>query len=260
MKKQLVRVIFTILIKPVLWICNYKIDFRNILSEVLSNHLALLIWIIENNNKPERNNFKTKVNQLNNSKLKEFEDLAFMFNCNHSNRGIVALDFDEAALIFSTIRNNNINSILEIGRFLGGSTLLISVAKTDNAYFYSVDLKVKAPEYADDKVILEAVSKTGKKNIEFIVGDSTKYIPPQKIDFVFIDGDHSYEGVKNDYLNIEKYLNNGAHVLFHDSVSARPFSTKDYEVEKFMIELKNNIDLKKIGSVGSITHYLYKAN
>ena len=259
MKKQLVKVIFTILMKPIIWICGYKIDFRNILSEVLSNHLALLVWIIENNNKPERNNFKSKINLLNNSKLKEFEDLAFLFNCNHSNRGIIALDFDEAALIFSTIRSNKINSILEIGRFLGGSTLLISVAKNDSANFYSVDLKVKAPEYADDKVILDAVSKTGKKNIEFIVGDSTTYVPPQNIDFVFIDGDHSYEGVKNDYLNIEKYLNNGAHVLFHDSASSRPFSTNDINVEKFITELEFNKNLTKVSVVGSITYFKYNS-
>lgn len=37
------------------------------------------------------------------------------------------------------------------------------------------------------------------------------------LDLLFIDGDHSYEGVKQDWENYKNFLNTGATVVFHDS-------------------------------------------
>jgi len=44
---------------------------------------------------------------------------------------------------------------------------------------------------------------------EFILGG--------KISFAYIDGNHSYEYVKRDFLNCDKYLENGGFILFDDS-------------------------------------------
>lgn len=38
----------------------------------------------------------------------------------------------------------------------------------------------------------------------------------KKVDFLFIDGDHSYEGVKSDVEDWFPKLNNSAIVIFHD--------------------------------------------
>lgn len=257
MKQILIKTIFSFFSKPIFFLLKLNKEYRNQLSQVWSNNLDTIVWIIENNNKPEKNNLESRTSLIQKSDLKNFEDLAFLFNCNHSNRGVVALDFDEAAYIFKTIRTNECKSILEIGRFLGGSTVLIAVAKKAEASFYSVDLKVKFPSYADDKIITSVLAKIGKPNIHLIIADSTTYIPPQKIDFVFIDGDHSYEGVKKDYQNIKKYLESGAHVLFHDAVASRDFSTKDDRVNKFIKELESDSQLKHIDNVGSICHFKY---
>ena len=37
------------------------------------------------------------------------------------------------------------------------------------------------------------------------------------LDLLFIDGDHSYEGVKNDWENYKSFLKSGSTVVFHDS-------------------------------------------
>lgn len=40
------------------------------------------------------------------------------------------------------------------------------------------------------------------------------------IDFLFIDGDHSYEGVKSDFINYGKYVRSGGIIALHD-INAR---------------------------------------
>ncbi|NBU97820.1 MAG: class I SAM-dependent methyltransferase, partial [Spirochaetia bacterium] len=37
-----------------------------------------------------------------------------------------------------------------------------------------------------------------------------------ELDFLFIDGDHTYEGVKKDYNDYKKYVKNGGWIGFHD--------------------------------------------
>lgn len=58
-------------------------------------------------------------------------------------------------------------------------------------------------------------------NYEYIGGDShhpdqTARFGDYEWDFAFIDGDHSYEGVKADFYNLLPYLKKGTPVAFHD--------------------------------------------
>jgi predicted O-methyltransferase YrrM len=125
------------------------------------------------------------------------------------------------------------------------------------ANFVSVDLKVKTPDFVDDEVIKEFIDLVDNRNTKLVISDSRVFRPREKLDFIFIDGDHSYEGVKGDYNHYEKYLNNGCEIMFHDAVSSRPYSTKHDEVNQFMFELKDNKKLKFIKDVGSIRHFRY---
>jgi predicted O-methyltransferase YrrM len=104
--------------------------------------------------------------------------------------------------------------IVEIGRFLGGSTFLLAAANP-NVAIYSIDL---APR--DDETLRKLLDAHGLgANVELIVGDSQRGEFPQipDIDCLFIDGDHSYQGCSNDLELWYPKVLPGGHVLLHDS-------------------------------------------
>lgn len=56
-----------------------------------------------------------------------------------------------------------------------------------------------------------------------------------KIDFAFIDADHSYEGVKNDFLKVYPFLNEKGSIAFHDTYSHTG-------CRKFMLDLYGELN------------------
>jgi hypothetical protein len=55
-----------------------------------------------------------------------FEDLTFLFSSTVLAHGIASLRFDEAALLYRLVRELQPNLVVEIGRYRGGSTLLLA--------------------------------------------------------------------------------------------------------------------------------------
>jgi len=60
----------------------------------------------------------------------------------------------------------------------------------------------------------------------------------RKYDFIFIDGDHSYEGVKADYLSYRPLLSDGGCIAFHDIVDTPTTRNAGQGVFRFWGELK----------------------
>src|SRR6267378_6549768 len=67
-----------------------------------------------------------------------FEDLAWIFTCDSRNRGLIRQGFDEAALLWKAAKATSGN-ILEIGRNLAGSTVLLAAAADRDREIYSID-------------------------------------------------------------------------------------------------------------------------
>lgn len=44
----------------------------------------------------------------------------------------------------------------------------------------------------------------------------------RQIDFLFIDGDHTYEGVKQDFITYSRLVRSGGIIAFHDIRTVRP--------------------------------------
>ena len=66
-----------------------------------------------------------------------------------------------------------------------------------------------------------------------------------QLDFLFIDGDHSYEGVKKDFEMYSSLVRKGGIIAFHDIVN-KDFTRKDIEVPKFWEEIKIKFTHKEI--------------
>ncbi len=66
-----------------------------------------------------------------------------------------------------------------------------------------------------------------------------------QLDFLFIDGDHTYEGVKKDFEMYSPLVRKGGIIAFHDIINKDPLR-KDIEVPKFWSVLKNRYRINEI--------------
>jgi len=104
--------------------------------------------------------------------------------------------------------------ILETGRFNGGSVFLMAWANR-TVPIWSIDI---APR--NDELLRQFFHAHGTgDNVRLIVGDSQRERDSSVtgFDLLFIDGDHSYEGCRNDLENWWPLLVPGGHVVLHDS-------------------------------------------
>lgn len=120
------------------------------------------------------------------------------------------------------IRGIEPRTIVEIGTDLGGTLFLFTRAAPSDAVIISVDL----PRWhlKSRSALLEAFTHD-EQRIFVIRGDShspaivdkvAKALDGREIDFLFIDGDHSYHGVKMDFETYMRFVKNGGIIAFHD--------------------------------------------
>ena len=97
----------------------------------------------------------------------------------------------------------DINTYAEVGIFKGGTYLLMTnILKMKNPSLESIGIDISDRNLTPDI----------KKYINLHIGTSEDF-KGKKYDLVFIDADHSYEGVYTDYQNLGQYANI---VMFHD--------------------------------------------
>ena len=58
-----------------------------------------------------------------------------------------------------------------------------------------------------------------------------------KFDLIFIDGDHSYNGVKNDYEKYKQFLSDDGYLAFHDIIQSKETEDHNIFVSKFWNEI-----------------------
>lgn len=137
------------------------------------------------------------------------------FRFNSGNHGFIRLDPAEARYLHRVARLSRVG-MLEVGRYLGGSTILLGYASqtNNNVPVTSVDI-----DPLDDERLTNVMVDCGldMDSIELRVDDShiCDY-GEQQFDFAFIDGEHTYDGVLADMVNCWDNLVSGAHIILHD--------------------------------------------
>ncbi len=188
------------------------------------------------------------------------EEISFVFspllNTKNANLSISPVQIkSEIFNLMNKIEKRKPKIVCEIGTVNGGALYLLTRVSSSNAIIISIDL----PEgkfgggYSRWKIpIYKSFAKKNQK-IHLIRDDSHKYetleklkkiLKNRQIDFLFIDGDHTYEGVKKDFEMYSPLVKKGGVVGFHD-IAKHPPETK-CEVGKLWNKIKNEYNHEEI--------------
>ena len=144
--------------------------------------------------------------------------------------------------------------LLEVGTAGGGTLFMITRAVDPNALVISVDLPggLWGGGYpAWKKPIYRGMALPGQR-VELIRGDShdprsleqvKQVLKGEPLDFLFIDGDHTYAGVKQDFEMYGPLVRPGGLIGFHD-ISDHPEGSGG-EVPRFWRELKATREVRE---------------
>jgi predicted O-methyltransferase YrrM len=143
--------------------------------------------------------------------------------------------------------NLNPRKVMEIGTANGGTLFAHCKLAKDNATIISVDLpggkfgggypEWKTPIYME-------FAKSGQ-NLHLIRGNSHAEDTVKKVkdilrgellDYLFIDGDHTYDGVKKDFDTYFPFVKSGGGIIFHDIAM---HNQSLCEVDKFWDDIKS---------------------
>jgi len=104
-------------------------------------------------------------------------------------------------------------------------------------------------------------------NVRVIKSNSITFLQNQHdntYDIIYIDGDHSYNGVKNDLINAYSKIKNGGYIMGHDYEMNMNKAKNSYEfgtkkaVDEFCINFKQNIISKAIDGCVSFCIHINK--
>jgi|TARA_B100001079_G_scaffold138971_1_gene119108 hypothetical protein len=142
---------------------------------------------------------------------RDFSLLLWMFASPRETRDIIRLNLHEAGLLYKYASQQSGNIILEIGRYWAGTLMLLAIATHDSKVKI---ISIDGIEGCHDPDVDDWLNDyEEKERIDIKVGNShaMENVP---LSMLFVDGDHSYEGVKKDFIHHWNYLNGPC--LAHD--------------------------------------------
>jgi predicted O-methyltransferase YrrM len=191
-------------------------------------------------------------------RLDAFEDLTFLFTSTILAHGVASLRLDEAAYLHRLVRDTQAETVVEIGRFRGGSTVIIAAA-LDRGVLHSYDIDVRqGRDGAElDRQLTGVLERYGLADrVQLHVADSRSAEPPAgPIGILFVDGDHSEEGVRADFEHWTPQLGPGGHLLFHDAVDAPDFVSPSAPGPARIADDVGG-DFERLSGAGSLAHFV----
>jgi predicted O-methyltransferase YrrM len=162
---------------------------------------------------------------------------------------------EEFVKLLEIFKENNPRVIMEIGTAMGGTLFSFCKLAQEDAIIISIDLP-KGPfggGYPEWKIPFYKAFAKGEQKLYLLRKDShkqdtleeiKKILSGNQLDFLFIDGDHSYEGVKKDFEMYSPLVKKGGIIAFQD-IAPNGLPELTGGVPKFWKEIKNKYNLSE---------------
>jgi predicted O-methyltransferase YrrM len=153
----------------------------------------------------------------------------------------------ELAPLVAVLRRRNLKTVVEIGSAAGGTFFAWCELAAADALIVSIDLP--GGPFSPNAGSVERLRAYARheQRLYFFRDDShlpatkealVRVLAGRSIDFLFIDGDHSYEGVRRDFDLYAPLVGRGGIIAFHDIAPHPPES--GCRVEQLWNEIKPN--------------------
>ncbi len=147
--------------------------------------------------------------------VEQVVDLAFRFGGVAPNQ-----NREEILGLLGILRDRQPERLCEIGSASGGTLFLLSCIAHPNARILSIDLNNNATRTESFRLLVQPGQRLtciqGNSQEQEVFQKFLEWIGDEKLDFLFIDGDHSYEGVAGDHRMYGPHVKPGGFVAFHD--------------------------------------------
>jgi len=161
----------------------------------------------------------------------------------------------ELKKLIEILKNEKLENILEIGTYNGGTLYLWCKLATTDATIISLDLPGGnfGGGYNIKKISKFKKYNQSNQKLFFLREDSHKklslkkvkdILKKNKLDILFIDADHTYQGVKKDFEMYSPLVKKNGFIIFHDIVLHD--ESTNCKVNKFWTEIKKEYDYKEI--------------
>jgi cephalosporin hydroxylase len=158
---------------------------------------------------------------------------------------------DEILSLVKVVSQTQPRIIVEIGSNMGGTLFLFTKVAAQDAIIFSLDLPggMGGGGYPWYRAGFYRSFATGSQRIHLLRGDShdkslydqlVRQLEGKAIDFLFLDGDHSFDGIKMDFEMYGPLVKPGGLIAFHDIKPSMPDNWR--QVGPFWQSIKSSYD------------------
>lgn len=151
----------------------------------------------------------------------------------------------EICALLDRVRELGPRIVVEIGTASGGTLFMFTRVAAPDAILISIDLpdgefgggyaRWRSPLYRRFALTGQTIHLLrGNSHAAHIRADLERLLAGTPVDFLFIDGDHSYDGVRRDHDDYSRLVRAGGIIAFHD---VAPHYEPQYGVARFWSEL-----------------------